>query len=257
MKKRLDVLLVERGLADSRAKAQALVLAGRVPGHSKAGSQVATDADLAVLEGPRYVSRGGDKLVGALEDFELDVEGLVCADIGASTGGFTHCLLDAGAARVCAIDFCYGQLDTHLRDDPRVDVLERTNARSLAPGDIPVAPALITCDVSFISFRLVVAPLVACAAAGWKAIVLLKPQFEAGPKLVGKGGVVRDPAVHRTVLVEACGWVDEQGWSVRGVEPSRVQGAKGNQEFFVLIESGRAESALSFVEAALQKAAGV
>ena len=255
MKKRLDVLLVERGLADSRAKAQALVLAGRVPGHSKAGSQVATDVELAVLEGPRYVSRAGDKLAGALEDFELDVTGLYCADIGASTGGFTDCLLDAGAARVCAIDVGYGQLDARLRDDPRVDVLERTNARALTPEDLPVAPALITCDVSFISFRLVVPPLVACAQTDWKAIVLLKPQFEAGPKLVGKGGVIRDPAVHRTVLTNACSWIGEQGWSVRGVEPAHVQGAKGNQEFFLLIDAGRAEDALAHVDAALGKAA--
>ena len=142
VKKRLDVLLVERGLADTRAKAQALVLAGRVPGHSKAGSQIPVDTQLAVLEGSRYVSRGGDKLAGALEDLDIDVRGLDCADIGASTGGFTDCVLVAGAARVVAIDVGYGQLDPRLRwNDSRVDVLERTNARALEAGGLPLAPA--------------------------------------------------------------------------------------------------------------------
>ena len=235
MKKRLDVLLVERGLADSRAKAQALVLAGRVPGHSKAGSQVPIDAELAVTEGPRFVSRGGEKLAGALEALELDVSALACADIGASTGGFTHCLLEAGAAQVVAIDVGYGQLDARLRDDPRVAVLERTNARTLECDDLPFAPQLITCDVSFISFRLVLPPLAACADAGWSALVLVKPQFEAGREHVGKSGIVRDPDVHRDVLIEACDWVRQQGWSVSGLTPASVRGAKGNQEFFVLL----------------------
>ena len=250
------MLLVERGLADSRAKAQALVLAGRVPGHSKAGSQVSIDAQLAVLDGPRYVSRAGSKLAGALEDFDLDPKGRRCADIGASTGGFTECLLKAGAARVAAIDVGYGQLDSQLRSDPRVDVLERTNARTIEPGGLPFAPDLITCDVSFISFRLVVPPVIACAQTGWQAIVMLKPQFEAGPERVGKGGVVRDPEVHRAVLASACTWIGEQGWRVRGLEPARVQGAKGNQEFFVLVEDGAPNDSAALVSAALRKATG-
>lgn len=237
MKKRLDVLLVERGLADSRAKAQALVLAGRVPGYSKAGCQVSVDTQLAVVEGPRYVSRGGEKLAGALAHLELDVAGLRCVDIGASTGGFTDCLLQAGAARVVAVDVGYGQLDAALRDDPRVDVLERTNARNLEPGLLPLAPELIVCDVSFISFRLVLPPVVAGAHADWRALVLVKPQFEAGPKLVGKGGVVRDPEVHRTVLNDACHWVAGRGWSTLDVVPSTVRGTKGNREFFLYVSA--------------------
>ena len=254
MKKRLDVLLVERGLADSRAKAQALVLAGRVPGHTKAGSQVSDDAQLAVLDGPRFVSRGGDKLAGALEDLRIDVRGLECVDIGASTGGFTDCLLAARAARVVAIDVGYGQLDPRLRDDPRVDVLERTNARAIQPGALPIAPGFVTCDVSFISFRLVLPPVVACAKAGWRALVLVKPQFEAGRELVGKGGVVRDPAVHRTVLGASCIWAREQGWVVCGLEQARVRGLKGNQEFFVLFaDPASGETALD-TDAAIDRA---
>ena len=256
MKKRLDVLLVERGLADTRAKAQALVLAGRVPGHSKAGSQIPVDTQLAVLEGSRYVSRGGDKLAGALEDLDIDVRGLDCADIGASTGGFTDCLLVAGAARVVAIDVGYGQLDPRLRDDSRVDVLERTNARALEAGGLPLAPALITCDVSFISFRLVVPPVVASARAAWRALVLLKPQFEAGRELVGKGGVIRDPAVHRTVLADSCAWAREQGWALRGLEPARVQGAKGNQEFFALFADGCKHEDTLDLDAAIERVLG-
>lgn len=255
VKKRLDVLLVERGLADSRAKAQALVLAGRVPGYSKAGSQVPVDAQLAVTEGPRYVSRGGDKLEGALADMQLDVRRLDCADVGASTGGFTDCLLQSGAARVAAIDVGYGQLDAGLRADPRVVVLERTNARNLVPDTLPFAPQLITCDVSFISFRLVMPPVVAGARSGWRGLVLVKPQFEAGPELVGKGGVVRDPAVHRAVLSGACDWIDEQGWSVLAVEPSRVVGSKGNREFFVSIGDDERAERLD-VPGALDRAVG-
>ena len=255
MKKRLDVLLVERGLADSRAKAQALVLAGRVPGYSKAGCQVAIDAQLAVSEGPRYVSRGGEKLAGALTDLALDVDGLDCVDIGSSTGGFTDCLLQSGAARVAAIDVGYGQLDSRLRSDPRVEVLERMNARHLGPGALPFAPQLIVCDVSFISFRLVVAPVVAGAADGWRALVLIKPQFEAGPKLVGKGGVVRDSAVHRSVLVDACAWIVDAGWSVCSVAASRLVGSKGNREFFVSIGAAEAAAPID-VESAIERACG-
>ena len=193
MKKRLDVLLVERGLAESRAQAQALVLAGRVPGHAKAGEQVADDAALEVAAGPRFVSRGGEKLANALEALEIDVTGEDCLDVGASTGGFTDCLLQAGAAGVAALDVGYGQLHPRLRDDPRVTVLERTNVRGLRCDDLPFAPGFVVCDVSFIGLAKALPAALACAAPGWRALALVKPQFEAGPADVGKGGVVRDP----------------------------------------------------------------
>jgi 23S rRNA (cytidine1920-2'-O)/16S rRNA (cytidine1409-2'-O)-methyltransferase len=232
-KKRLDVLLVERGLAESRSQAQALVLAGRVRGHTKAGEQVDESAELAVEGGPRFVSRGGEKLAGALAAFGVDVSGEDCLDIGASTGGFTDCLLQAGAARVIALDVGYGQLDPKLRNDPRVTVLERTNVRDLSCDELPFQPRFVVCDVSFIGLGKALPPALACAAPGWRALVLVKPQFEAGPADVGKGGVVRDPEVHRRVLdgigADAAGW----GAQVLGVEPSPLRGPKGNREFFV------------------------
>ena len=194
MKKRLDVLLVERGLAESRSQAQALVLAGLVPGHDKPGEQVADDAELEVERPPRFVSRGGEKLQNALDALRVDVAGRACADVGASTGGFTDCLLQAGAARVVAIDVGYGQLHPRLRSDPRVLVLERVNARKLT--ELPFAPELVVCDVSFISVTKALPPVLALAEPGWEALVLVKPQFEAGRSEVVKG-VVRDPDVHR------------------------------------------------------------
>ena len=196
-KKRLDLLLVERGLAETRAQAQALVMAGLVPGHAKAGEQVDDDIPLAVGAPPPYVSRAGHKLANALDAFGVDPAGLDCLDIGASTGGFTDVLLQRGAARVIALDVGRGQLHPRLRADPRVVVLERTNARALAA--LPFAPELVTCDVSFISVRLVLPPSLRLAAPGWRALVLVKPQFEAGRSEVGKG-VVRDPEVQRRVL---------------------------------------------------------
>src|SRR6185437_12984425 len=184
MKKRLDVLLVERGLAESRAQAQALVLAGLVPGFDKAGTQVDEDAELTVESPPPYVSRAGHKLANALDAFGLDVGGLDCCDVGASTGGFTDVLLQRGAARVIALDVGYGQLHPRLRNDPRVTVLERTNARHLTA--LPFAPELIACDVSFISVRTVLPPVLRLAGPGWRAVVLVKPQFEAGRAEAGK-----------------------------------------------------------------------
>jgi 23S rRNA (cytidine1920-2'-O)/16S rRNA (cytidine1409-2'-O)-methyltransferase len=233
MKKRLDVVLHERGLAETRSQAQALVLAGRVKGHSKAGEQVEEDAALEVAPGARFVSRGGEKLAAALEAFGLDVTGEDCLDVGASTGGFTDCLLQAGAARVIALDVGYGQLHPKLREDPRVTVLERTNVRDLRCEDLPYRPAFVACDVSFIGLAKALPPALACAAPGWRAVVLVKPQFEAGPADVGKGGVVRDPEVHRrvvdAVVEQAPGW----GARVLGAEPSPLLGQKGNREFFV------------------------
>ncbi|MBD0348176.1 MAG: TlyA family RNA methyltransferase [Thermoleophilia bacterium] len=231
MKKRLDVLLVERGLADSRAQAQALVMAGRVPGFSKAGQQVDETARLAVESPPPFVSRAGEKLANALERLRVDPRGLDCLDVGASTGGFTDALLQRGAARVIALDVGHGQLHARLREDPRVTVLDRVNVRLLR--ELPFAPALVTCDVSFISVRLALPPALALAAPGWQALVLVKPQFEAGREDVGRGGVVRDPAVRRRVVRElaeaALAWDAETA----GVADSGVPGPKGNREIFL------------------------
>jgi 23S rRNA (cytidine1920-2'-O)/16S rRNA (cytidine1409-2'-O)-methyltransferase len=232
-KKRLDVLLVERGLAETRSQAQALVLAGRVRGHSKAGEQVEESTELEVAEGPRFLSRGGEKLAGALEAFGLDVAGEDCLDVGASTGGFTDCLLQSGAARVIALDVGYGQLHPRLRADPRVTVLERTNVRGLRCEELPFRPTFVTCDVSFIGLAKALPPALGCAAQGWRALVLVKPQFEAGPADVGKGGVVRDPEVRRRVVDQVVGQAPGWGAEVVGVEPSQLLGPKGNQEFFV------------------------
>jgi 23S rRNA (cytidine1920-2'-O)/16S rRNA (cytidine1409-2'-O)-methyltransferase len=236
VKKRLDVLLVERGLADSRAQAQALVLAGLVPGRSKPGEQVDEDAELTVERPPPFVSRGGEKLANALDALALDVAGADALDVGASTGGFTDCLLQRGAARVIALDVGYGQLHPKLRDDPRVTVLERTNARRIS--ELPFAPTLVTCDVSFISVRTALPPALELAARGWQALVLVKPQFEAG-RAEARKGVVRDPDVHRRVLHEvadaALGW----GARVAGVVDSGLPGPKGNREFFLhLVQAG-------------------
>jgi 23S rRNA (cytidine1920-2'-O)/16S rRNA (cytidine1409-2'-O)-methyltransferase len=230
MKKRLDALLVERGLAETRSKAQALVLAGLVPGYSKPGQQVEDDVELAVESAPAFVSRGGEKLRNALAALCIDPAGRDCADVGASTGGFTDCLLQAGAARVVAIDVGYGQLHPRLREDPRVVVLERTNARHLT--ELPFAPELVVCDVSFVGVAKALPPVLALARPGWEALALVKPQFEAEPGQVRKG-VVRDPAVHREVLERvteaARGW----GGETVAVVDSGLPGPKGNREFFV------------------------
>lgn len=240
-KKRLDVLLVERGLAESRSQAQALVLAGRVPGFSKAGEQVDESAELEVSAGKRFVSRGGDKLAHALEALEVDVSGEDCLDVGASTGGFSDCLLQAGAARVIALDVGYGQLHPKLRDDPRVTVLERVNVRELSCDRLPFAPAVVTCDVSFIGLAKALPPALACAAPGWRALALVKPQFEAGPADVGKGGVVRDPAVQRRVVDEVVARAPDWRGRVLGTVESPLRGPKGNREFFVYVaDAGRA-----------------
>jgi 23S rRNA (cytidine1920-2'-O)/16S rRNA (cytidine1409-2'-O)-methyltransferase len=234
-KKRLDVLLVERGLAESRSQAQALVLAGRVKGHTKAGEQLSEDVELELAEGARFVSRGGEKLATALRAFTVDVSGEYCLDVGASTGGFTDCLLQAGAAQVVALDVGYGQLRPKLRADPRVTVLERTNVRDLRCDQLPFRPTFVVCDVSFIGLAKALPPALACAEPGWRALVLVKPQFEAGPADVGRGGVVRDPAVHKRVLDELLAQVPDWGAEALGVEPSAVRGPKGNQEFFLYL----------------------
>jgi len=231
MKKRLDVLLVERGLAESRTQAQALVLAGLVPGHEKPGEQVDEHADLELKARPPFVSRGGEKLAHALDAFGIDPSGLDCLDVGASTGGFTDVLLQRGAARVIAVDVGYGQLHSRLRGDERVTVLERTNARAIA--ELPFAPQLVVCDVSFISVRVALPPALKLAAPAWQAVVLVKPQFEAGRADVGKGGVVRDEAVRARVVREVA--EAALGWNARtiAVVDSGLPGPKGNRELFL------------------------
>jgi 23S rRNA (cytidine1920-2'-O)/16S rRNA (cytidine1409-2'-O)-methyltransferase len=232
MRKRLDVLLVERGLAESRAQAQALVMAGLVPGHAKPGEQVDEGAPLEVEQPLPYVSRGGQKLEHALHVFGIDVEGLDCLDVGASTGGFTDCLLQRGAARVIALDVGRGQLHQRVRDDPRVTVLERVNVRRLT--ELPFAPELVTADVSFISLRVALPPALELARPGWRSLALVKPQFEAGRAEV-KGGVVREPEIWRRVLHEVSEASVEWEAEPVGVSDSGLPGPKGNREFFLYL----------------------
>ncbi|HXY84082.1 MAG TPA: TlyA family RNA methyltransferase [Gaiellaceae bacterium] len=231
MKKRIDVLLVERGLAESRAQAQALVLAGRVRGFDKPGTQVDENAHVEVESPPPYVSRGGEKLAHALDAFDVDPAGKDCVDIGSSTGGFSDVLLQRGAARVAAVDVGYGQLHERVRGDSRVTVLERTNARELR--ELPFAPELVACDVSFISVRLVLPPVLALAKSGWEAVVLVKPQFEAGRGEVRKGGVVRDVGVRRRVVRDVVEAALAWDGATIGVVDSGLPGPKGNREVFV------------------------
>ena len=238
MRERLDVLLVERGLFASRAQARAAVMAGEVTVDGrvvdKPGTQVAPDAALAAAARRRYVSRGGDKLDTAFERLGVDVTGEECLDLGSSTGGFVDRLLQGGAARVIAVDVGYGQLDWRLREDPRVTVLERTNARQLTPERLPFRPSFVTADLSFISLTVALEPVLECLREGFRGLVLVKPQFEAGRERVGKGGVVRDPAVHRDVLERVAGWLQARGAVVQGVCDSGHPGPKGNVEYFIL-----------------------
>ena len=245
-KTRLDVLLVERGLFDSRARAAAAVLAGEIlllPGReraSKPGQTVADDVEVEVAARLQYVSRGGVKLANALDQFGLDVAGVAALDVGASTGGFTDCLLQRGAAHVVALDVAYGELSWKLREDPRVTVIERRNARALQPGELPYAPGLIVIDVSFISLAKVLPAVLACAAASYDCLAMIKPQFEVGHERVGKGGVVRDPRFRREALVAVGRRAVELGASVMGYASSGLPGPKGNRETFVwLAESAR------------------
>jgi 23S rRNA (cytidine1920-2'-O)/16S rRNA (cytidine1409-2'-O)-methyltransferase len=231
VKKRLDVLLVERGLAESRTQAQALVHAGRVPGNQKPGMQVDESAPLEVVTPPPYVSRGGHKLAHALDVLGVDPAGRDCLDVGASTGGFTDVLLQRGAARVAAVDVGYGQLHERLRSNPQVAVFERTNVRALL--ELPFAPDLIVCDVSFISVRLALPPALALARPEWEAVVLVKPQFEAGRAEVGKGGVVRDEAVRRRVVREIAEAALAWGGETVAAVDSGLPGPKGNREVFL------------------------
>ncbi len=243
-KKRIDQLLVERGLAESRTKAQALVMAGLVFQETrridKPGQQVPEDKPVEVKgqEHP-WVSRGGLKLEKALAAFDLDPAGRVCLDVGASTGGFTDVLLSGGAARVYAVDVGHGQLAWKLRQDERVVVLEKTNARYLSREEVPEPVSLIVCDASFIGLATVLPAPLALAAPGARLIALIKPQFEVGKARVEKGGVVRDPALHREVCDYIAAWLGAQaGWRVRGLTESPIQGPEGNREFLITAEFG-------------------
>ncbi len=236
-KLRLDLLLVERGLAASRQKAQALILAGavRVNGQMarKAGLLVEPDVQLEVAgDGQKYVSRGGWKLEGALRDLSVDPTGRVALDVGCSTGGFTDCLLQHGARRVYAVDVSPGQLDWKLRNDPRVHILQK-NARYLQPGDLPEPVELVTVDVSFISVTLLLPAILSLTASGAEWIVLIKPQFELERGQVGRGGIVRDPQLHQRAIESVRGAALRLGLEALDVVPSRLMGSEGNQEFFL------------------------
>ena len=234
-RQRLDVELAERGLAPSRARAQALIIAGKVTVDgrvvTKAGSQVKEDAAIEIAEPDHpYASRGALKLEAALDAFAIDPTGLDCLDVGASTGGFTDLMLSRGAARVIALDVGKGQLDWRLRTDDRVTVIEGVNARHLGPDDLPFTVGLATVDVSFISLRLVVPALLPHLDPGAHLVCLVKPQFEAGRDQVGKGGIVRDEDVRRRVVDDTVAAIAELGFDLVGVIPSPIKGQKGNQE---------------------------
>jgi 23S rRNA (cytidine1920-2'-O)/16S rRNA (cytidine1409-2'-O)-methyltransferase len=244
MKTRLDKLLVERGLASTRERAQALILAGRVLVHSqkldKPGHSVSEDAPIRLLGGDlRYVSRGGLKLEAALAHWNIDLHDRFCLDVGASTGGFTDCMLQHGAARVLAIDTGYGQIAQTLRDDPRVTLMERTNARLLNPGDLPPGISFLVVDVSFISSTLVLPPVLEALrlesqpGAKLEAVVLIKPQFESGRERIGKGGIVRDPAAHQLAIDRVKDCVEELRGAHIDVIDSPITGAEGNREFLL------------------------
>ncbi len=244
----MDLLLLQRGLAESRERARRMILAAQVLVNDqvidKPGTRVPAAAEIMVKERPAYVSRGGLKLEAALDAFDINPQGLVAADIGASTGGFTDCLLQRGAARVFAIDVGYGQLAWKLRKDPRVEVMERVNARYLT--SLPDPADLATVDVSFISLKLILPAAKGLLKPGGQIVALIKPQFEAGRSQVGKGGVVKDPAVHRSVLHGVLGWAAQHDFQVMGVIASPLLGPAGNLEFLshLAVSSGPAAIAL-------------
>jgi 23S rRNA (cytidine1920-2'-O)/16S rRNA (cytidine1409-2'-O)-methyltransferase len=246
LKLRLDVALVERGLVPTRAKAQSLVMARRILVNGKhvdkPGAQVADDDELAIeaLEHP-WVGRGGMKLAGALETFAIDVTGLVCADIGASTGGFTDVLLKKGAVKVYAIDVGYGQLDQSLRDDPRVVNREKVNARYLEPSDFDEPLDLVSIDVSFISLKLILPAIHGILRPGGTLVALIKPQFEVGRHDVGKGGIVRDEVKRQAAVDGVVAFAKELGFTVDGPIESPIKGAEGNVEYLVKLFMPKSE----------------
>lgn len=240
MKSRLDTLVHERGLAPSRELARRYIMAGevRVNGQimDKPGAQVSTEVEIEVQSAARFVSRGGDKLEGAFQAFDLNVEGKICADVGASTGGFTDCLLQHGAAKVYAIDVGYGQLAMKLQQDERVIIMERTNARFIEKLDDPIS--FVTIDASFISLKILLPVIKNWLTPQAQLVALIKPQFEAGKSDVGKGGVVKDPKIHRRVLEEILTFAQEIGYTVRGLTTSPLTGPKGNIEFLAWLSIG-------------------
>jgi 23S rRNA (cytidine1920-2'-O)/16S rRNA (cytidine1409-2'-O)-methyltransferase len=262
-KVRLDTLLAQRGLFDSRARAAASVMAGEVrvgdagERAAKPGQLVARDVPLSVDERPRYVSRGGLKLAAALDGTGVEPAGRRCLDAGASTGGFTDCLLQRGAAHVVAVDVAYGELDWRLRTDDRVTALERTNARSLRPQDLPYRPDLVVADLSFISLGKVLPALLACAAERFDAVVMVKPQFEVGRERVAKGGVVRDEADRRAAVLAVAACARELGATVLGAVPSGVPGPKGNRETFLWLGQAGREGGVADLETALRDVPGL
>ena len=246
---RIDRLLVERGLVESREQAARLILAGEVlvdgKRVDKAGTLVGGEASVELQGRAPFVSRGGEKLVHALDAFQMKVAGRVCLDVGASTGGFTDCLLQRGAARVYAVDVGVGQLDARLRKDPRVIVMEKSNARALDPRIFGEQPTLAVIDVSFISLEKVLPSVFGVLAPRGEVIALVKPQFEVGREAVGKGGVVREPALHRQAVARLARYAVLRGWHVLGVTASPLRGPKGNREFFLYCSShGRTASDL-------------
>jgi 23S rRNA (cytidine1920-2'-O)/16S rRNA (cytidine1409-2'-O)-methyltransferase len=255
-KARIDAVLAERGLFPSRSAAAGAVRAGEVrvgadgPVALRPSQLVDPEADLRIAQGPRFVSRGGTKLDNALEALGLDVDGLECLDVGASTGGFTDCLLQRGAAGVVALDVAYGQLDLRMREDPRVTVVERLNARSLGPADLPFSPQLATVDVSFISLAKVLPAVASCLAPGGEVLAMVKPQFELGRERVRKG-VVRDAGDRREAVLAVAGAATDLGLAVRGFASSGLPGPKGNRETFVWC--GGAGEALVDPDAALRE----
>lgn len=242
---RLDQILVDRGLVESRNAARGLIMAGlvKVEGlrEDKAGAPVRTDAAVDIQQRPRFVSRAGEKLAHALEALEVDPAGCSALDVGASTGGFVDCLLQSGASRVIALDVGHGQLDARFRADPRVSVIERTNARHLTPEQLPFQPDLLTVDVSFISLEKIMPAVISCMAALFTGLLLVKPQFEAGPRNVGKGGIVRDTAVHVEVLRRVGVALQALGLTVAGLCDSGLPGTGGNVEFVYRVDRGRGD----------------
>lgn len=258
-KSRLDSLLVERGLFESRSRAAAAVLAGAVrlgaDGRraDKPGQMVGSDVELSIEGAPPFVSRGGTKLANALDRLGVDPSGRRCLDVGASTGGFTDCLLKRGAAHVVALDVAYGELDWGLRNDPRVTVIERANARGIEPRILPYAPEVVVVDVSFISLLKVLPAVLSAAAPSFDCLALVKPQFEVGRERVGKGGVVRSADDRRGALVGVARELSGAGWSVLGFASSDLPGPAGNRESFLwLAERGRAGARADIGAAALE-----
>jgi 23S rRNA (cytidine1920-2'-O)/16S rRNA (cytidine1409-2'-O)-methyltransferase len=256
---RLDSLLLDRGLYPSRSRAAAAVLAGDVhlgTGRLRAqkpGQLVPADVEIDVAQRPPYVSRGGIKLANALDALGVEVDGRHAMDVGASTGGFTDCLLQRGAERVIALDVAYGELAMSLRADERVTVIERVNARAVDPSLLPFAPDLVVADVSFISLTKVLPAVLACCAPRYDALVMVKPQFEVGRERIGKGGVVSDPALRRETIVAVARAAEALGASVRGFAPSGLPGPAGNRETFAWLAEGGRAGAVPDVEVAVRE----